>query len=77
MTERQNVPQVGAPDPELKTSPIVWETDEDIDILRQEVEGPLCFFNGRAFAHDAHVQSGSIRLRCDHGLWVRAGTPAD
>jgi hypothetical protein len=77
MTERRQVPQVGAPDPELKTSPIAWDADEDMDALREDVEGPVCYFNGETFGHDTHVQAGNARLRCDNGIWVPAGTPSD
>jgi hypothetical protein len=68
------VVQVGAQDPELKNSPIAWESDEDTEALREEIpEEPDCFFNGRAYRHGTVVQSGDSRLRCDFGLWIPAG----
>jgi hypothetical protein len=69
--------QLGAVDPERKTSPIAWEADEDTDTLRESVpDEAVCFFNDRAYRHDTVVKSGSVLLRCDHGLWLPAG-PAD
>ncbi|MEE8042835.1 MAG: hypothetical protein V3T15_08585 [Pseudomonadales bacterium] len=49
MSEHHELPQVGAPDPELKNSPIAEEMDEESRSLRLEVPGePVCFFNGEA-----------------------------
>ncbi len=39
MSEQHELPQVGAPDPELKNSPIAEEMDEDSPFLRLEVPG--------------------------------------
>lgn len=65
---------VGAPDPELRTSPIVEETDEDFEVAAQEVgEDALCYFNDQSYAHGAFVCSGSVLLRCERGAWVREG----
>lgn len=67
--------ELGAQDPELKNSPIAWEGDEDTDTLRESVPGePECYFNNRAFRHGTVISSGSVRLRCDRGLWVPAGS---
>ncbi len=64
--------QVGAPDPERETSPIVdYAVEEDI-----EPEGPggHYVFNGVAFQIGEYVLSGSELLRCDaSGVWVREG----
>ena len=66
--------QVGAPDPERKTSPVAWETDEDTETLRESVpDGAVCFFNDGSYRHGTVVESGTILLRCDHGVWVPAG----
>jgi hypothetical protein len=63
--------QLGAQDPELKNSPVAWESDEDTEALREEIdEEPVCFFNDRAYSHGTVVSSGSALLRCDHGIWV-------
>lgn len=77
MIERISIKIVGAPDPELDTSPIAEETDEDYEILRQEVEDqPVCYFNGESFPNNAYVRSGSSVFRCEYGIWLRVG-PAD
>ena len=71
------VSQVGAPDPERETSPILDEDDrEDI-----EPAGPggYCQFNGVTYRLGDYVLSGSEVLRCEApGVWVREGElPAD
>ena len=71
MTQRHL--QVGAPDPELKTSPIVDESDHD-----QEIEpagtGGTCYFNGVSYRIGEYVLSGHEVLRCESpGLWARRG----
>lgn len=65
-------PQVGAPDPELPTSPILDEDErEDIE---PEVASAFCTFNGARFRVGEYVVSGSELLRCEApGLWVRQG----
>lgn len=65
-------PQVGTPDPDRETSPIVGEGDDT------EVEpgslGGACLFNGAHFAVGALVLSGNEVLRCEApGVWVREG----
>jgi len=68
---------VGAQDPELKNSPVAWESDEDTEVLRDTVpEEAVCYFNDRAYTHGTVVGAGDVRLRCDRGLWIPAG-PAD
>ena len=75
MTDRIHVVQVGAPDPELRNSPIVEETDENYEIAAQTLpDEPLCFFNGHAYRHDQFVCSGSELLRCFRGAWVQEGS---
>lgn len=63
---------VGAPDPELKTSPIF---DEDEDISRDlELEAGACYFNGMAYPIGQYVLSGSELLHCEErGVWARRG----
>ena len=73
MTTR--APQLGAPDPERKTSPVAWEADEDTESLRESVpEEAVCFFNDTTYRHGTVIESGSSLLRCDYGIWVPAGT---
>jgi len=70
-------PNVGSQDPELKNSPVAWESDEDTEVLRQEISPEeVCFFNDTAYADGSVVKSGTVLLRCDKGLWLQAG-PSD
>jgi hypothetical protein len=64
--------QVGAPDPERKTSPIIDEYEEIS--LDMEVETGLCCFNDLAYPIGAYVLSGSELLHGEErGVWVRKG----
>jgi len=64
-------PQVGAPDPELETSPIVGEDEVEVE---PNVSGGACTFNGVTFRIGDFVQSGAELLRCESpGVWVRDG----
>ena len=65
--------QVGAPDPEHKTSPILDEVDEDLPV-DIDVETGVCYFNDVAYRLGNYVLSGSEMLRCEErGVWVREG----
>ena len=67
--------QVGDQDPELKNSPIAVESDEESQLLREEIPGDaVCYFNGEEFSQHEIVQSGSLVLRCDRGIWVPLGS---
>ena len=69
--------QLGALDPERKSSPVAWETDEDTEALRESVpDEAVCYFNDRAYKDGTVAMSGSVLLRCDKGLWLPAG-PGD
>lgn len=70
----KDLANLGAPDPELRTSPILSEIDEDFDVLRQELEEPVCYFNDRVFRDGEYIRSGPSYLRCDSGIWVPAGS---
>lgn len=72
---RRAPPQVGAPDPELKTSPIIDEDDADEELsLELELEAGVCYFNNATFAIGDYVRSGSELLHCEErGVWVRRG----
>jgi hypothetical protein len=75
VAERIAKPQVGAPDPELRTSPILEEFDDDYLVLKQQVPGePVCHFNDKRYAHGTYVCSGDTLLRCDYGVWIRTGS---
>ncbi len=74
MNEPIHVPQVGAPDPELETSPIAEELGDDLEVLRLEVPGePVCLFNNVSYPNGQRVCSGTGLYRCDYGIWVREG----
>jgi len=74
MTEVHAAPSVGAPDPELKTSPI-FDGSEDQLSLDQELEAGVCYFNDEVFAIGDYVCSGNELLHCEgRGIWVREGT---
>jgi hypothetical protein len=67
-----HIPQVGAPDPTLDTSPIFDEEEElSFDL---ELESGACHFNGEAYPVGSYVASGNELLRCEEkGVWVRTG----
>ena len=70
------LPQVGAPDSELKNSPIIDEAEYDEHAASPdlEIEQGVCYFNGEAFRLGQFVSSGSEVLRCTgRGVWVRQG----
>lgn len=66
-----HVPRVSAPDPRLKSSPILDAKDDELLSFDRELEEAVCFFNGASYADGQHVQSGNDLLRCEHGVWVR------
>ena len=75
MNGKIHLPQVGAPDPELKSSPIVEEFDEEYEVVKQQVPGePECYFNSEMYKNDQSICSGSERLRCNYGVWMREGS---
>lgn len=67
-----HVPQVGAPDPELTTSPIFDEYEEiSLDL---EIEAGACYFNNVSYPPGRYLLSGSELLHCEErGVWVRKG----
>lgn len=73
---RDTLPQVGAPDPELRNSPIIddAEYDEHDGSRDLELESAGCYFNGQAFPIGQYVLSGSEVLLCtERGVWLRKG----
>ncbi|WP_455198366.1 hypothetical protein [Kaarinaea lacus] len=76
MANEQSAIQVGSPDPELKTSPIIEDTSEDFEFTTQELDDlPVCYFNNTSYASGKYVCSGSGELlHCQKGHWVREGT---
>lgn len=76
MSMQSGITSVGAPDPTMKTSPIMEETDEDFEVIAQQVEDKgYCYFNNATYADKTFVCSGSGEmLRCESGVWVQEGT---
>lgn len=69
-----HVPQVGAPDPEKKTSPILDEDEIEEPTIDLELETGVCCFNDVDYPLGQWVRSGSELLHCEgRGLWVRKG----
>jgi hypothetical protein len=68
--------QVGAIDPERRSSPIHSDPEQSFELLREQVgdEVAACYFNDVRYPEGALVVSGSTRLRCERGIWVEAGT---
>lgn len=77
MSRLANVPNLGAPDPEAKNSPIFDASDtdyQDIDSVDGEGKG-MCYFNSQAFDIGDYVCSGDELLRCEgKGVWIREGS---
>jgi len=68
----EKVLQLGAPDPERKTSPILDEYEELT--LDMEIEAGVCYFNDTAYPIGTYLRSGSELLHCEErGVWVRKG----
>lgn len=68
----KQVVQVGAPDPERRTSPILDEYEELS--LDMELEAGTCYFNDTAYPIGAYVLSGDELLHGEErGVWVRKG----
>lgn len=72
----QHAPQVGAPDPERRNSPVQTDPDQSFELVRDQVgdEPRGCYFNDQWYGEGSHVLSGSTYLRCEAGIWVEAGT---
>jgi len=71
-------PQVGAPDPGLRTSPIAGQSsefgDDDTPPDLEALETGVCYFNNEAFTFGSYVLSGDELLGCEKpGVWVRKG----
>ncbi len=70
------IPQAGAPDPSLRTSPIFDENEDELS-LDLGLETGVCYFNGESFALGDYVASGNEILHCEErGVWARAGETA-
>ncbi len=74
MTRHIDVIEVGAPDPELRNSPIFDDTAESgsYDFDR---EAGVCYFNDLSYHLGDYVCSGADLLHCEErGIWVRKGS---
>jgi len=71
---KTQTPQVGAPDPDRRTSPI-FDEDENEELSPDlELETGVCYFNDVAYQIGQYVRSGSELLHCEErGVWVRTG----
>ena len=78
MVEHIKAPDVGAPDPELKNSPILeFESSEDENFDLDQETG-ICYFNNTRYAIGQYITSGSALLRCsERGVWIRVGPSYD
>lgn len=66
--------QVGAPDPEHRTSPIYAREEADDLSADFELETGFCYFNDTRYRMGDYVRSGEELLRCEErGIWVRHG----
>jgi len=71
---KTQTPQVGAPDPDRRTSPIFDEDENEELSLDLELETGVCYFNDVAYQIGQYVRSGSELLHCEErGVWVRTG----
>lgn len=62
---------VGAPDPELRNSPILEPGEDAVELPDiDEPRSGICYFNNDAFAEGSEVLSGELLLRCEQGSWV-------
>jgi hypothetical protein len=75
MTKHIDVPEIGAPDPERKNSPIIDDESQEAEFEDLELETGVCYFNDVAYPLGQYVSSGNELLRCmGRGIWVRVGT---
>ena len=75
MSNTGSKPQVGAPDPEQKTSPIFDDSDREFLSLDTELEEGVCYFNDQIYKVGEYVCSGDELLCCEEfGVWIRKGS---
>ncbi len=75
MANDVHIKDVGAPDPELKNSPIFDHESLETEAVDLELETGVCYFNGVTYAIGDVVHSGDEILRCEgRGVWIRIGT---
>ena len=65
---------VGAADPELTTSPIADESDEELLLLDKGIpDETICYFNDIEHPSGSYIKSGVNVLKYYCGAWVPAG----
>ncbi len=72
-----DVPDVGAPDPELKNSPVIDSEIEEGEFAGVDGDTQVCYFNGVRYPVGDHICFGDELLRCENGAWVRSGSCYD
>ena len=75
MANDVHIPNAGAPDPELKNSPIFDHESFETEAADLELETGVCYFNDITYAIGDVIRSGDEILRCEErGVWIRVGT---
>lgn len=73
--KHRNVREVGASDPEHRTSLVLDAVDEEFEPSVSEQGLQVCYYNDEEFSVGTYVSAGSVLLRCEKGgVWVRAGS---
>jgi len=74
MTAFDDLPQVGAANPEQRNSPVFEEDSAEELSLDPGLDEGVCYFNSETFQIGSYVCSGDALLRCmAGGAWVREG----
>ena len=74
MTKLGSVPELGAPDPEQRNSPIFDDSADELS-MDLELEEGVCYFNNKTFSIGDYICSGNELLRCEiRGVWMREGS---
>lgn len=74
MQHFEHITKVGAPDPELKNSPIFDRSPDEEDTLDMELESGVCYFNGKVYKIGDAICSWNELLVCEQrGVWFREG----
>lgn len=78
MSIKKHPVDLGAPDPELRNSPIILDIDDEREIIDTEIpEERICYFNGESYPHGDYIKSATVILQCDRGAWVEADLPEE
>ena len=75
MTRHINLTDVGAPDSDLKNSPIFDDAAEDSSSYDFDMESDACYFNDVRYPIGEYICSAAELLHCEErGIWVRKGS---